>query len=279
MVNLNLKGPISGSPSHYLGKLFIDSIKYGKTMGKSILSITILSIFIILMSFFPSLPCEEEEEEEGLQVDRIAIMDTDYGIIKFELYENWTPITTSNFIELAESSHYESVLFHRIVDDFVIQTGDGGGSDSIPLEIHPNATHVDGAVGMARSDDPDSAEDQFYICDGDQHGLDGDYAVFGIVIEGMEVVRQIASVPVYGENNPRPGAVIPSLSHNVGMPKEDVYLNSVIIETPEVNDTTDISGSSGTEGGFPLWAIGVVIVLAIMVVVVFFRDKFFGKFT
>jgi cyclophilin family peptidyl-prolyl cis-trans isomerase len=279
MVNPHLEGPIPGFYLNYFGKLFIDSIKYGKTMDKSILSITILSIFIILMSFFPSLSCEEEEEEDGLQVNRIAIMDTDYGVIRFELYENWTPITSSHFIELAESGHYESVLFHRIVDDFVIQTGDGGGSDTIPLEIHPNATHVDGAVGMARSDDPDSAEDQFYICDGDQHGLDGDYAVFGIVIEGMEVVQQIASVPVWGENNPRPGAVIPSLSHNVGMPKEDVYVNSVIIETPEVNDTADISGSSSAEGGFPLWALGIVIVLAIIVAVVFFRDKFLGKFT
>ncbi len=247
-------------------------------MVKSILTVTMLSILIILMSIIPSFTCEDEEEE-GPQVNRIAIMDTDYGIIKFELYENWTPITTGHFIELAEEGHYEGVLFHRIVDDFVIQTGDGGGSETIPLETHPNATHVDGAVGMARSEDPDSAEDQFYICDGAQHGLDGDYAVFGIVIEGMEVVRQIASVPVWGENNPRPGAVIPSLSHNLGMPKEDVYLNSVLIETPELNETADISGSSGGDGGFPFWTLGVVIVLAIIVVVVFFKDKFFGIFS
>jgi cyclophilin family peptidyl-prolyl cis-trans isomerase len=247
-------------------------------MGNSLLTITLLSMFLILMSFFPSLACEDEEEESPLE-NSIAIMDTDYGVIKFELYENWTPITTSHFIELANSGHYEGVLFHRIVDDFVIQTGDGGGSDTIPLEIHPNATHVDGAVGMARSEDPDSAEDQFYICDGDQHGLDGDYAVFGIVIEGMEVVREIASVPVWGENNPRPGEVIPSLSHNLGMPKEDVYVNSVIIETPEVNSTADISGSSGAVGGFPFWALGIVIVLAIIVVVVFFKDKFLGIFS
>ena len=62
------------------------------------------------------------------------------------------------------------------------------------MEINPKLTHVDGAVGMARSSQPDSATSQFYICDGPQHSLDGRYAVFGKVIDGMDVVRQIASV-------------------------------------------------------------------------------------
>jgi hypothetical protein len=89
---------------------------------------------------------------------------------------------------------------------------------------------------MARSEDPDSAEDQFYICDGAQHGLDGDYAVFGLVLEGIDVVREIAQVPVYGENNPRPGAGVPLLWRNVGMPKEDVFLQSVTIMEPEMEE-------------------------------------------
>jgi hypothetical protein len=75
----------------------------------------------------------------------------------------------------------------------------GGSDQTIKLEIHEELTHVDGAVGMARSSDPDSASSQFYICDGEQHGLDGDYAVFGIVIEGIETVRRIAQAETYPE--------------------------------------------------------------------------------
>ncbi|UCE75340.1 MAG: peptidylprolyl isomerase [Methanomassiliicoccales archaeon] len=233
----------------------------------------LLTIFLIFMFFSivikPALAehGEEEEEQELPSENGIAVLETDYGVITFELYENWTPITTQNFIELAESGHYNGVLFHRIVDDFVIQTGDGGGSDTIPLEIHPNATHVDGAVGMARSEDPDSAEDQFYICDGPQHGLDGDYAVFGIVIEGMEVVREIAEVPVYGENNPRPGSVVPTIWRNVGMPKEDVYLQKVTVNTTDMNETEEIDENSAVSGsGASPWIIGLVAVPVIIAV-------------
>ena len=205
---------------------------------------------LVFLSMLPSPAIAVEEPEEGPVnedgiLPPIAILDIiNYGSIKISLYLNWTPITVNNFIGLAESGHYNGVLFHRIVDDFVIQTGDGGGSSTIPLELHPNATHIDGAVGMARESDPDTAADQFYICDGPQHGLDDasinpeegqspGYAVFGVVIEGMEVVRAIASVPVYGENNPRPGSVVPSLWYNVGTPKQDVILEKVTIEYPE----------------------------------------------
>ncbi|UCG69329.1 MAG: peptidylprolyl isomerase [Thermoplasmata archaeon] len=243
-------------------------------MGKSTFSAIILTFLVISIAFLPSITGSDEEEEEFPKVNRIAVLDTDFGIIKFELYENWTPITSSNFIELAESGHYDGVLFHRIVDDFVIQTGDGGGSSTIPLEIHTNATHIDGAVGMARSEDPDSAEDQFYICDGAQHGLDGDYAVFGLVFEGMEVVREIAEVPVWGENNPRPGSLVPLLWRNVGQPKEDVFLNMVTIETPEVNET-DVGMRTTTSlgGGFPYWALGIVFVVGAAVLFIFFKVK------
>lgn len=208
-------------------------------MGKRGRLAIVVAVIVLNMSFISHVSGQEngQGEEEGPPVNRLAVLETDYGTITFLLYENITPVTTANFIGLAESGHYSGVLFHRIVDDFVIQTGDGGGTgDPIPLEIHPNATHVDGAVGMARSEDPDSAEDQFYICDGAQHGLDGDYAVFGLVLEGMEVVREIASVPVYGENNPRPGAGVPLLWKNVGMPKEDVYLQTVTITEPEIEE-------------------------------------------
>jgi cyclophilin family peptidyl-prolyl cis-trans isomerase len=243
-----------------------------ETMGKASIIIIFMVFIVISISFFPSIS-GQEDEKEGLQFNTIAVLDTDFGIIRFELYENWTPITTSHFIELAESGHYNGVLFHRIVDDFVIQTGDGGGSNTIPLEINPNATHIDGAVGMARSEDPDSAEDQFYICDGPQHGLDGDYAVFGVVIEGMEVVRQIAEVPVWGENNPRPGELVPLVWHNLGTPKEDVYLNEVTLEIPKINETAMSSSSGEIEGEFPFCILGFVILAPVIALWLFFWKK------
>lgn len=229
---------------------------------------------VFSVAFAPFVASQGGEEPEAVQANRIAVLDTDFGIIKFELYEDWAPITTQHFIELAESGHYGDVLFHRIVDDFVIQTGDGGGSQSILLEIHPNATHIDGAVGMARSEDPDSGEDQFYICDGPQHGLDGDYTVFGVVTEGMEVVRQIAEVPVWGENNPRPGNAVPSIWHNVGKPKEDVVLREVFIEAPEIDETATGDHNVNSERvDIPLWAIGFAIVSGAVVLLVLYRGK------
>lgn len=153
---------------------------------------------------------DDEDEKDVEPANRLAVIETNYGVIKFELYEKRAPITTANFIKLTEEQFYDGIKFHRIIDDFVIQTGDpntrdnnpyndgnGGSDETIPLEIHPDLTHVDGAVGMARGMEEDTASSQFYICDGEQHGLDGDYAVFGITVEGIEVVREIAQAETY----------------------------------------------------------------------------------
>jgi hypothetical protein len=110
-----------------------------------------------------SFASEDENETGPPPENRIAEIDTSYGKITFELYEQRAPITTANFISLAMENFYDGLLFHRVIDDFVIQTGDpntkdnnpyndgsGGSAQTIPLEIHPELTHVDGAVGMAR---------------------------------------------------------------------------------------------------------------------------------
>jgi cyclophilin family peptidyl-prolyl cis-trans isomerase len=155
------------------------------------------------------------------QANRIAVVETSMGTIKIELYEDEAPITVQNFIGLAESGFYDGLIFHRVVQDFVIQTGDpkgdgtGGSSETIRLEINKELTHIDGAVGMARSSNPNSASSQFYICDGAQHSLDGSYAVFGQVIEGMDVVRAIAAVPVDSNDKPL----------------QPVTMNSVVIQS------------------------------------------------
>lgn len=129
--------------------------------------------------------------------NRTAILETVKGTIKFELYETEAPITTKNFIDLTNKGFYNGLIFHRVEPGFVIQGGDpkgngtGGSGKNIPLEIAPTLSHKKGAVGMARSQDPNSASSQFYICIEDAKFLDKNYAVFGQVTEGQSVVSNI----------------------------------------------------------------------------------------
>jgi peptidyl-prolyl cis-trans isomerase B (cyclophilin B) len=130
--------------------------------------------------------------------NRTAIIETSKGQIKIILNEDLAPITTANFIELSERKFYDGLKFHRVEKGFVIQggcpygSGTGGSGKTIPLEVSPNLKHGDaGAVAMARSTDPNSASSQFYITLAPTDFLDGNYAVFGRVVEGMDIVRQI----------------------------------------------------------------------------------------
>ena len=119
------------------------------------------------------------------------------------------PITTANFLDYVEKGFYAGTIFHRVIDGFVIQ---GGGFTAdlqekptdppIPLEIVPGAKHVDGAIAMARTDVEDSATAQFYVCDGAQPGLDGAYAVFGVLVEGFDVLHAISAVKVDANDTP-----------------------------------------------------------------------------
>jgi peptidyl-prolyl cis-trans isomerase A (cyclophilin A) len=133
----------------------------------------------------------------------VAIVETSMGTFKIELFADKAPHTVQNFIELVNRGFYKNMIFHRVVAGFVIQTGDptgtgrGGSEKSIKLEIHPDLKHDRaGIVGMARSQDPDSATSQFYITLGPAPHLDGKYAIFGRVIEGLEVVMAIGQVEV-----------------------------------------------------------------------------------
>jgi peptidyl-prolyl cis-trans isomerase B (cyclophilin B) len=136
--------------------------------------------------------------------NRTAIVETEKGTIKFELYEDLAPITAGNFIDLAQKGFYDGLNFHRVEPNFVIQggcpqgTGTGGYIDEsgrerrIKLEISPELKHdAAGAVAMARSSNPDSASSQFYITLAPTPFLDMNYAVFGRVTEGLDTVGQI----------------------------------------------------------------------------------------
>jgi peptidyl-prolyl cis-trans isomerase B (cyclophilin B) len=135
-----------------------------------------------------------------------AVIDVEgRGKFVIELNLEKAPKTAGNFIKLAEQGFYNGLTFHRVVPDFVVQGGDpngngtGGPGYTIAFE-ETGLKHEDGAVAMARrGDDKNSAGSQFYICLGPQHRLDGEYAVFGKVIQGMDVVRQIKQYDIMKE--------------------------------------------------------------------------------
>ena len=126
--------------------------------------------------------------------------------IKFKLYPDKAPITVENFIKLANEGFYNGLIFHRVIEGFMIQggcpngTGTGGPGYSIKGEfaangVENNIKHTRGVVSMARAMDPNSAGSQFFIMHQDAPHLDGQYAAFGMVFEGLETVDEIATTP------------------------------------------------------------------------------------
>lgn len=141
----------------------------------------------------------------------IEITIKDYGTVKVQLDATAAPITTENFVKLAEDGFYDGLTFHRIIKGFMIQGGDplgtgrGGSGETIKGEFSKNGvsnglSHTRGAISMARSNPYDSASSQFFIVHEDSTHLDGKYACFGYVTEGMEVVDAICDQVPVGEN-------------------------------------------------------------------------------
>ena len=160
-----------------------------------------------------------EREYPGTPYAEIAVKG--YGTIKVELDPKEAPITVANFIDLAESGFYDGLTFHRIMDGFMMQGGDpdgngtGGSGKEIKGEfalngIENNISHTKGTISMARSQEPDSASSQFFIVQSDSTFLDGQYAGFGHVTEGIELVDQIcADARPIDNNGTIPSAVQP----------------------------------------------------------------------
>lgn len=134
----------------------------------------------------------------------VAITVRDYGTITVELDADAAPITVQNFLDLADSGFYDGLTFHRIMEGFMIQGGDpegtgmGGSDKTIKGEFSANGvenplSHTRGAISMARSSAMDSASSQFFIVQKDSTFLDGQYACFGYVTDGMDVVDAIAA--------------------------------------------------------------------------------------
>lgn len=145
------------------------------------------------------------------------------GVMTLELYEDKAPITVDNFVKLAKEGFYDGLIFHRVIKGFMIQGGDplGNGTDDskvkIPGEFKSNGwdnpiSHERGVISMARAQNPNSASCQFFIVHEDSKFLDGDYAAFGHVTEGMDVVDAIASVDTYPNDMPSKKVVIKKIS-------------------------------------------------------------------
>lgn len=176
---------------------------------------------------------QDEDNQQGENMDKIiaTIEMEDGGIIKLELYPDIAPQTVRNFVSLARKGFYDGLTFHRIIPGFMIQGGDPNGNGSggpgycIKGEFTINGfendlKHTRGVISMARLNKPyDSAGSQFFIMHADAPHLDGAYAAFGMVIEGMDVVDRIASVDCNPINN---------------HPYEDVVIKSITISGPEL---------------------------------------------
>ncbi|MEG2204561.1 MAG: peptidylprolyl isomerase [Oscillospiraceae bacterium] len=152
----------------------------------------------------------------------VTITMEDGGVIKLELYPGVAPITVANFEKLAKEGFYDGLIFHRVIRGFMIQggcpdgTGMGGPGYKIKGEFRINGVenpirHERGVISMARSQSPDSAGSQFFIMHMDASHLDGQYAAFGRVIEGMDVVDQIAQTQVGYGDRPKTPQVIRSV--------------------------------------------------------------------
>ena len=158
----------------------------------------------------------------------------DYGTIEIELDRQNAPISCANFVALAKAGFYNGLTFHRVIDGFMIQGGDprgngtGGPDYHIKGEFLANGvnntlSHKRGVLSMARAQDPDSAGSQFFICNTDDEFLDGQYAAFGKVTKGMEVVDKISKVRT---------------NRYTDMPLTKVIINSITaVDEPDVEFT------------------------------------------
>ena len=169
----------------------------------------------------------------------VTMIIKDYGTITLELYPEMAPNTVNNFITLANDGFYDGLVFHRVIKDFMVQGGDpegigsGGPGYSIAGEFSINGftqntlSHTKGVISMARTNIPDSAGSQFFIMSADGTYLDGQYAAFGKVTSGIEVVEAIEKVETNNSDKPVKDIVI-----------ESIRVDTNGVEVPEVVKAT-----------------------------------------
>jgi peptidyl-prolyl cis-trans isomerase B (cyclophilin B) len=160
----------------------------------------LFTIIVTMLAAMIASAAEEKKKPAPKPTKAIAVLETNKGVIKFELFEKDMPIATANFIELAKKKFYDGLTFHRVEPGFVVQggdptaTGSGGPGYTIPAEI--GRKHLKGALAWARTGDAVNPErrssgSQFYITLAATPFLDGGYTVFGQTVKGMDVVEKL----------------------------------------------------------------------------------------
>lgn len=189
--------------------------KTAKIIAGIVLLLVVIVAAVILAFTVRGKKVSTESTTETIDASgkhHVEINVKNYGTIKVELDGDTAPVTVANFLKLARSGFYDGLTFHRIIDGFMIQGGDpkgngtGGSDETIKGEfsqngVENNISHVRGTISMARSQDMDSASSQFFIVQSDSTYLDGQYAGFGTVTEGMDIVDKICKdTPVQDSN-------------------------------------------------------------------------------
>ena len=185
-------------------------------------SLAALGAALLLLAAVP-VQAQDGEDAANETTEKVAILKTNMGDIVLRFFPDVAPNHVENFLTLAADGVYDGVKFHRVIPGFMIQTGDpntkdddrhndgmGGAGDGVKAEFS-RLPHRRGVLSMARSNSPDSATSQFFICVGNPSFLDGKYSAFGMVVEGMDVADKIVNLPrdergtMGAKDNPRPG--------------------------------------------------------------------------
>lgn len=164
----------------------------------------------------------KQTQAEGTnKKNSVALFETSKGNFRIELFEDKVPLTTKNFITLADKGFYNGLIFHRVIENFMIQGGDpkgngtGGPGYTIPDEFHRDLKHNEGVISMANAG-PNTGGSQFFITLKATPWLDNKHAVFGKVIEGMEVVHAIGKVKTGAQDKPVEDVVIKKITIEQG---------------------------------------------------------------
>ena len=176
-----------------------------------------LSVMLLVLSMILTLCGCEKEENPMVEIEM-----KNGGIMRLELYPDIAPITVENFLDLVNDGFYDGLIFHRVINNFMIQGGDptgtgmGGSENTIKGEFAQNGvkndlSHTRGVISMARSQSYDSASSQFFIVHQDSTYLDGSYAAFGKMVDGYDVLDEIATTPTDSSYKPLTDQVIKTI--------------------------------------------------------------------
>ncbi|WP_294177200.1 peptidylprolyl isomerase [uncultured Selenomonas sp.] len=168
----------------------------------------LLAAFVLFTTGCSAAGMNDKDKGAKKMANPIAVFETNHGTFEIELFEDKAPITVKNFIDLAEKGFYDGLIFHRVIDGFMIQGGDPNGTGTggpgyvIPDEFHKDLKHdSEGVLSMANAG-PNTGGSQFFITLAATPWLDGHHSVFGKVVKGMDVVREIGKVDTDFQDKP-----------------------------------------------------------------------------